>query len=98
MEDAPPAAGIAGAEHVGEGKVEAVGENAVTLSHGPISSIHWGAMTMDFGAPAKGLPPGLKPGQSVKFAFSINQDGRPMLTRIEPTDKAMATSAMEKKQ
>jgi Cu(I)/Ag(I) efflux system membrane fusion protein len=61
MEDAAPAAGIAGAEHVGEGKIEAVSKNAVTLSHGP------------------------------------NQDRRPVLTRIEPTDKPMATSAMENK-
>jgi Cu(I)/Ag(I) efflux system membrane fusion protein len=97
MEDAPPAAGIAGAEHVGQGKIEAVGNNAVTLSHGPISSMQWGAMTMDFGDPATGLPAGLKPGQIVTFAFTMNQDGRPVLTRIEPTDKPMAASAMENK-
>ena len=92
-----PAADIAGAEHVGEGKIEAVGKNAVTLSHGPIPSMHWGAMTMDFGAPATGLPPSLKPAQMVTFAFTMNRDGRPVLTRIEPTDKPMAASAMESK-
>ncbi|SRR6266478_1514705 len=97
MEDAQPVAGVAGAEHLGEGKIEAVGKSSVTLSHGPISSMHWGAMTMDFGAPATGLPPGLKPGQLVKFAFTMEQDGRPALTRIEPMDGPMATSAMENK-
>ena len=71
-------------EHSGEGKVEAVRKDAVTLSHGPIASLQWGAMTMDFGAPASGLPASLKPGQAVKFAFTMNKEGEPVLTRIEP--------------
>jgi len=33
----------------------------------------------------------------VTFAFTMNRDGRPVLTRIEPTDKPVATSAMESK-
>lgn len=71
-------------EHSGEGKVEAVRKDAVTLSHGPIASMQWGAMTMEFGAPASGLPANLKAGESVKFAFTMNKDGTPVLTRIEP--------------
>ena len=98
MEDTPQAAGATAAEHTGEAKIEALGKNAITLSHGPIPSMKWGAMTMDFGAPAAGLPAGLKPGQSVKFAFTMNKEGLPVLTRIEPTDKSAATGAMEKKQ
>jgi membrane fusion protein, copper/silver efflux system len=40
-------------------------------------------MTMDFSPPAGGLPADLKPGQSVRFAFTMNKDGLPVLTRIE---------------
>ena len=97
MGDAGLAAGSAVAEHTGEARIEAVGKNAVTLSHGPISSMQWGAMTMDFDAPSAGLPPGLKPGQTVKFAFTMNQAGRPVLTRIEPEGAPMAMDSTEKK-
>ncbi|NMF99289.1 efflux RND transporter periplasmic adaptor subunit [Aromatoleum toluolicum] len=85
MADGAPAP-AATIEHRGEARIEAVGKDAVTLSHGPIPSLQWGAMTMDFGAPATGLPPGLTPGQSVRFAFTMNQDGLPVLTRIEPAN------------
>lgn len=78
--DSPPAA----VEHHGEARIEAVGKDAVTLSHGPVPSLQWGAMTMEFATPAGGLPPGLKAGQSVTFAFTMNKDGMPVLTHIEP--------------
>src|SRR5882672_7979881 len=85
MADMPEGKSAAAVEHSGEGKVEAVHKDAVTLSHGPIASMQWGAMTMDFGAPASGVPTSLKPGQAVKFTFTMNKDGVPVLTRIEPT-------------
>jgi len=79
----PEAKSIA-VEHTGAGKVEAVRNDAVTLSHGPIASLQWGAMTMDFKAPASGLPNDIKPGQSVTFAFTMVKEGTPVLTRIGP--------------
>jgi Cu(I)/Ag(I) efflux system membrane fusion protein len=79
-----PEGAVGAVEHSGEGKVEAVRKDALTLSHGPIASMQWGAMTMEFGAPASGLPANLKPGESVKFAFTMNKEGLPVLTRIEP--------------
>ena len=86
---APAAAASAAAddrqgEHGGRARVEAVGRQAVTLSHGPIPSLGWGAMTMEFGAPAGGLPSGLAAGQSVDFAFRMDAPGKPVLTRIGP--------------
>ena len=84
MEGNSPAPGNPPVEHPGEARIEANSKATVTLSHGPIPSLQWGAMTMDFGIPATGLPPGLKSGQSVNFAFSMNPDGQPVLTRIEP--------------
>ena len=84
------------AEHHGEGKVEAIGKDSVTLSHGPVASMHWGAMTMDFRSPPAGIPSNVKPGASVQFAFTMNADGLPVLTHIEP--EAAAAGAMEMKQ
>jgi Cu(I)/Ag(I) efflux system membrane fusion protein len=75
-------------EHVGEGTITAVGPNSVTLSHGPIPSMDWDAMSMEFV-----LPPGerrvdLQSGQAVLFAFTMADDGKPHLTRIEPQERA----------
>ncbi|MDA8254297.1 MAG: efflux RND transporter periplasmic adaptor subunit [Betaproteobacteria bacterium] len=94
MEDTSPGKSdnsSAAVEHRGEARIEAIGKATVTLSHGPIPSLQWGAMTMDFGVSTTGLPPGLTPGQSVSFAFTMNKDGMPVLTYIEPK------GAMERK-
>ena len=67
----------------GEGKVEAISRDAVTLSHGPIPTLKWGPMTMDFKPPAQGLPRNVEVGDAVSFAFTMGADG-PQLTRIVP--------------
>ena len=54
-----PDAANAAPRHQGEAKVESVGRDALTLSHGPIPSLKWGPMTMDFKLPERGLPRGL---------------------------------------
>ena len=56
--------------------------DAVTLSHGPIESLRWGAMTMDFKLPAGGLPAGVKTGDAVRFEFVAPGDDMPRITRI----------------
>ena len=76
--------------HHGEGKVEAVGKDAVTLSHGPIQSMQWGAMTMDFKIPPEGLPPGIKNGSTVTFDFKQRKDGQYELTAISPANPGAA--------
>jgi Cu(I)/Ag(I) efflux system membrane fusion protein len=53
----------------GEGKVEAVAPDAITISHGPVASLKWPPMTMDFGKPDPLAFPGVKPGDSVRFEF-----------------------------
>jgi Cu(I)/Ag(I) efflux system membrane fusion protein len=74
----------AGNLHKGEGKVEKIGKDSVTLSHGPIPSMQWGEMTMDFAVPKAGLPPTLKAGAHVGFEFKQNARGQFELTAIEP--------------
>jgi len=86
LNEAPkPTAAAAAARHEGEAKIEALGKDAMTLSHGPIPSIKWGPMTMDFKPPpAKDIPRNLGVGDRVTFEFYMDADGLPQLTRISP--------------
>jgi Cu(I)/Ag(I) efflux system membrane fusion protein len=68
--------------HQGEGRVERVGKGELTLSHGPIPSMQWGPMTMDFAAPKSGIPADIKEGARVSFEFRPAADGRFELTAI----------------
>jgi Cu(I)/Ag(I) efflux system membrane fusion protein len=85
MTDAPAAKDAPVAQiHRGAGKLEAINKDAVTLSHGPIPSLQWGAMTMDFKSPAAGLPQNVRQGDNVTFEFKMNKDGHAELTGIAP--------------
>lgn len=70
--------------HVGEAKVEDVGKDALTLSHGPIPTMKWGPMTMDFKLPPGGVPSGVKSGGRVRFEFFIDKENLPQLTAVTP--------------
>ncbi|MDF3883379.1 efflux RND transporter periplasmic adaptor subunit [Cupriavidus basilensis] len=72
------------AEHEGVGRIEAMSAGSLTISHGPIESIDWGAMTMDFAVPPTGLPKGFKQGDRVRFRFHMNSDGEPVLSSVQP--------------
>jgi Cu(I)/Ag(I) efflux system membrane fusion protein len=91
---AAPATPAAGApRHVGEGKVESITKDAMTFSHGPIPTIKWGAMTMEFKLPPGGTPGNLKPGDRASFEFFIDTDDLPQLTRVTPLATAPTASA-----
>ncbi len=91
---AAPATPAAGApSHVGEGKVESITKDAMTFSHGPIPTMKWGAMTMEFKLPSGGAPGTLKPGDRASFEFFIDTDDLPQLTRVTPMAAASAASA-----
>ena len=82
--------------HQGEARVESVGRDALTLSHGPIPSMKWGPMTMDFKSPQRGLPRGVAAGDKVSFEFYIGADDLPQLTGVTvlaPAPKAAAEGA-----
>ena len=85
MSDAPA---IADDSHKGEGKVEKIGKDSVTLSHGPIESMKWGAMTMDFKLPKSGAAAGIADGSTVNFEFTARKDGNFEITRIAPKENA----------
>jgi len=61
--------------HHGEGKVEKIGKDEITISHGPIPSLQWSAMTMGFKPPAAGLPPDIREGDRVDFDIRQGKDG-----------------------
>ena len=81
--------------HRGDGKVEAIGKDAITLSHGPIPSLQWGEMTMDFKLPSAGLPKNIEVGDTVAFEIRARKDGSFEIVAIAPT--AAAPASMEKK-
>ncbi|MEJ7808605.1 MAG: efflux RND transporter periplasmic adaptor subunit [Telluria sp.] len=81
---APSVPQKAAPDHRAQGTLEAVDEDEVTLSHGPVPSLEWGAMTMAFKLPAGGIPPGIAVGDTVSFGFIKNQTGGFTITTITP--------------
>ena len=71
-------------KHVGEGKVESLSKEAMTLSHGPIPTMKWGPMSMDFKLPTGGAPRNVQTGDRVTFEFFMDKDDLPQLTRVTP--------------
>ncbi len=66
---ATPAAPVQAATHRAAGKVERIGKDDVTISHGPVPSLKWPPMTMGFALPPGGLPQDVKVGDTVQFEF-----------------------------
>ena len=78
--------------HHGEGKVESIGKEQITLSHGPIATLQWGPMTMGFKLPPSGLPKGIAVGDSVNFEIRQVQEGAYEITSIAPAQVRPAPS------
>jgi membrane fusion protein, copper/silver efflux system len=95
----------ADATHRGEGKVESIGKDEITLSHGPIPSLQWGPMTMGFKAPANVLPNSIAVGDIVSFEIRQTKDGMFEITSIaaaarparKPTTSTMKDGMKEMK-
>ena len=60
--------------HHGEGRVEQISKDEVTISHGPIASLQWGPMTMSFSLSAA-IPAGVRVGERVAFDVKQREDG-----------------------
>ena len=81
----PPDADKALPRHHGVGKVEQIGKDEITISHGPITSLQWGAMTMGFKVPSTGLPRNVGIGDRVVFDIRQDEDGSFEIVAIAPT-------------
>jgi Cu(I)/Ag(I) efflux system membrane fusion protein len=77
----PSAAG-----HRAEGTVEGVdaGAGTVSINHGPVKTLQWPSMTMEFKLANEALLKGLKPGAAVAFEFVERQPGEWVITGIKP--------------
>jgi membrane fusion protein, copper/silver efflux system len=82
-EASAPASANANVIHRSTGIVEEAASGEVTISHEPIASLEWGAMTMAFVLPAN-IPAKLSPGEKVAFEFRQTPQGTFEITRIEP--------------
>src|SRR5512135_2598465 len=72
--------------HKGEGTVNKVdaANGKINLTHGPIKSLGWSGMTMDFPVKDKAMLAGIRPGQKVAFELEKAADGQYPITRIAP--------------
>ncbi|WP_145574420.1 efflux RND transporter periplasmic adaptor subunit [Yersinia alsatica] len=66
-----------------QGEVNAINGSTITLSHGPIAALKWGAMTMDFLLPPGDLSPEIRVGSQVNFTFTLNDEGA-QIRHIKP--------------
>lgn len=65
----------------------------ITLAHGPIASLQWPAMTMDFRVFDPALLRSLKPGQKVAFEITEESAGEYIIVHIQPADLSLGTTA-----
>jgi membrane fusion protein, copper/silver efflux system len=75
--------------HHGVGKVERIARDEITISHEPIPSLRWPAMTMGFRMPPTGLPNDIRAGSNVSFDIRKNDDGSYGIVRIVPAAGAV---------
>ncbi len=84
--------------HQAAGSVESIDLKAGTLSlnHGPVATLKWPAMTMEFKAANPALLKGLIPGQAVSFEFVERQPGEYAVTSITAAPGGSKTPAAAK--
>jgi len=70
--------------HHGRGKINSVNlkTGEINISHGPISSLHWAAMTKDFVVQDKAVLNKLKPGQKAEFELIEVSKGKYVVSEI----------------
>ncbi len=72
----------AGKVHSANGDITEISADSVTVSHGPVESIGWPAMTMAFQASSQEMLQGLNVGDPVDFQFQ-EAGGQYLLTSIK---------------
>jgi Cu/Ag efflux protein CusF len=76
--------------HHADGVVEDVDlkANTVSVAHGPVTTLKWPAMTMEFKFANGSLAAGLKAGSRVSFDFVERAPGEYVITKIQPAAAA----------
>ena len=70
--------------HKAEGTLNAIDGASVTISHGPVPSLNWPSMKMDFVLANPALVAGVKPGTAVTIEFVERQPGEWVITALQP--------------
>jgi len=81
---------VSAAGHRAVGRVEEIDakNTSVTISHGPVASLKWPAMTMDFKLANDALLKDLKPGAEIAFEFLERGPGEWLITSTKPASTA----------
>ena len=80
--------------HKGQGTIKAIDEKTgkVNIAHGPIPSLNWPAMAMDFQVQDKAALKGLAAGQNVEFDVLQQGAGQFVISRIAPAKNSVQTA------
>lgn len=85
---APAATKVAAEQqaHTGTGKVNSIDTKTgkANITHEPIQSLKWPAMTMDFQVKDKEGLSKVKPGDQVEFKVTVPSRGQYIITEIKP--------------
>ena len=92
---APAAAAAKTVGHQTTGTVEDVDlkDGSVSMSHAPVPSLNWPAMTMEFKAANPALLQALKPGAKVEFEFVERAPGEWVITGAKPLTTSKANGS-----
>jgi Cu(I)/Ag(I) efflux system membrane fusion protein len=84
MQKAPSAAAGKAVGHKAEGVLNAIdlASGSVTISHGPVASLNWPSMKMDFVLANAALVEGVAPGTAVAIEFVERQAGEWVVTSL----------------
>ncbi len=94
IEQAPVAkAAVVG--HNAEGTINAIDtkKGTVSIAHGPIETLKWPGMTMNFKVANAALLTGLKPGAAVAFEIVERAPGEWVITKITPRSESKAPAS-----
>jgi len=70
--------------HKAEGTLNTIDGSSVSVSHGPVPSLNWPPMKMDFVLANPALVAGVKPGTVVTIEFVERQPGEWVITALQP--------------
>ncbi len=88
-----PGAKAAVVGHKADGTVKSIDAKSgtVSIAHGPVATLKWPGMTMDFKAANSALVADLKPGAAIAFEFVERAPGEWVITKIAPRGGAVGS-------
>ena len=86
----PGAAKTSGVGHRAEGTIEAIDTKSgtLTITHGPVPTLKWPGMKMDFVLANPSLASNVKPAARITFEFVERKPGEYVITRLDPAGGA----------